>query len=1048
MKKVMIGILILIPVLIVLVVAMVSSIVSLQAWIAVDDIELTYKGGKIDAETLSYSFDEVANKTLNIYDYVDVKVYPEKAKNYTVEWRVTGAISYTDGKYQQDYNNYKTDLAKLRGELENEFSQNGSFEDADRQSAYEAVKSRYPDTSKMLDAMAKILIPEVKPALAFVDKDGNVVQSNTTGDFIVCSYCHGTIEVVVENVSKTILISVGGDNVKSANIGNLQGDDSNTLNVGESKRITASYTPIDSIVNYTIWHALDEDIATIDQNGVITAKKAGTARFTMDASVHSTDKSDNVQYVTSNVYTIQIVADGASSVFGSKLMSHKRSYSLAELGIADDYDSIDGATVKDNILTLDEGVSRVVVNTKRGKFTLDVCDDKDIAIKNADFYCSENGYVLAVGENTLKLGAVWASAFKSGNPSVVWASDNEDVASVSQSGEVLAKSDGIVTISVTSEQGTSASITLNVRNKISYLQLRTSDEALAVGLARETVFASFRYVNEDISQGAETDTNWTYITILGEPKRTGDMTLDEYNELLATFYDAYNIEIIGGGEYAHFDDVVKNKLIFNPEALEGKGKQPIRVKVSAKYPKYEGMTKFTTAEVTINAIYGVSVYNVAQIEHAAMYQREYVDFNEFWAMMGAIEAGGTYETKTGNLQPSKVIFSHTNEITGDKYIIRADGTSLRTYAIVMMANCDYTQTDRATIGESDERLNFFGDVYGNNKMICARTGQNDDELMRVSWSGVTVSNVILRANTIEGDGNIDPEDTKAFTGFVGVVGSHHDWERFRISDITFEYCIIENARQGIGSRNADITYNGCVMRNFLQCGMYVPLQMNWRDEDSAYNPLYTHLTFNNFTCSNMIGSIMSATYERFTIIEQKLNREKVNRFVPNGTSEENGAYFTEHFASKGINLEVTQTGFFKAYNWQNVNNARLIETGSKYDEMVASIAGGIILQNPTFADYRYFDSNNQCYFHLAFLVSGISLDKGITDEPTYANMNFESPEIGGVRLGDIDENGDEYGGSLVATLFSTMYIYGYKNTAEITPFSKLVIDADFIQKLH
>ena len=1039
----MIGILILIPVLIVLIVAMVSSIVSLQAWIAVDDVELTYKGGKVEAEMLTYSFDEVSNKTLNIYDYVDVKVYPEKAKNYTIEWRVTGNISYTDSKYQQDYENYKSDLAKLRDELETEFSQNGSFEDEDRQSAYEAVKTKYSDTSKMLDAMTKILIPEVKPALAFVDKDGNVVQSNTTGDFIVCSYCHGTIEVVVENVSKTLSISVGGDNVKSVTIGNLQGDNSDTLNVGESKRITASYTPVDSIVNYTVWHALDEDIATIDQNGVITAKKAGTARFTMDASVHSTDGTGSVQYVTSNVYTIEVKAEGASSVFGSKVISHKRSYSLAELGIADDYDSIEGATVEVGVLKVNDGVSRVVVNTERGKFTLDVCEENEIAVKNADFYCLDNGYVLAVGEHTLKLQAIWASAFKSGEPSVVWTSDNEDVASVSQSGEVLAKSNGNVTITVTSAEGTSASILLKVRNKISYVQLRTSNESLAVGLARETVFASYKYVNEDLSKGAQTETNSTLIAVLGEPKRTSDMTEDEYKELLATFYESYVFEIVSGGEYAHFDDVVKNKLVFNPDALEGKGKQPIRVRVSAKYPKYEGMTKFTTEEVTINAIYGVSVYNVAQIEHAAMYQREYVDFNEFWAMMAAIEAGGTYETKTGNLQPSKVIFSHTNEITGDKYIIRADGTSLRTYAIVMMANCDYAQTDREKIGGPNERLNFFGDVYGNNKMICARTGQNNDNLMRVSWSGVTISNVILRANTIEGDGNIDPEDTKAFTGFVGVVGSHHDWGRFRISDITFEYCIIENARQGIGSRNADITYNGCVMRNFLQCGMYVPMQMNWKDDDSAYNPLYTHLTFNNFTCSNMIGSIMSATYERFTITDQK-----VNRFVPSGTREENGAYFTEHFASKGINLEVNQTGFFKAYNWQNVNNANIIDTGNdKYNQLIGSLAGGIISQNPTFKDYRYIDSNNECYFHIAFLVSGISLDKGITDEPTYANMNFESSEIGGVRLGDIDDSGDD-GGGIVGGLLSTMYIYGYRNTAEITPFSKLVIDADFIQKLH
>ena len=43
MKKVMIGILILIPIIILLVVAMVSTIVSAQAHIAVENIELKYK---------------------------------------------------------------------------------------------------------------------------------------------------------------------------------------------------------------------------------------------------------------------------------------------------------------------------------------------------------------------------------------------------------------------------------------------------------------------------------------------------------------------------------------------------------------------------------------------------------------------------------------------------------------------------------------------------------------------------------------------------------------------------------------------------------------------------------------------------------------------------------------------------------------------------------------------------------------------------------------------------------------------------------------------
>lgn len=57
MKKVMIGILILIPIIILFVVAMVSSIVSTGAWIAVEDLQLYYKDTETVAESLSLSLE-------------------------------------------------------------------------------------------------------------------------------------------------------------------------------------------------------------------------------------------------------------------------------------------------------------------------------------------------------------------------------------------------------------------------------------------------------------------------------------------------------------------------------------------------------------------------------------------------------------------------------------------------------------------------------------------------------------------------------------------------------------------------------------------------------------------------------------------------------------------------------------------------------------------------------------------------------------------------------------------------------------------------------
>lgn len=111
MKKVMVGILILIPILILFIVAMVSNIISMQAWISVEDIQLTEKWSERTAENISLSLDGIQGKTISIYDYVNVKVLPEKANKYTIEWKIDGNVTYTDEEYQE---NTKPTCAKSR----------------------------------------------------------------------------------------------------------------------------------------------------------------------------------------------------------------------------------------------------------------------------------------------------------------------------------------------------------------------------------------------------------------------------------------------------------------------------------------------------------------------------------------------------------------------------------------------------------------------------------------------------------------------------------------------------------------------------------------------------------------------------------------------------------------------------------------------------------------------------------------------------------------------------------------------------------------------
>ena len=598
----MIGILILIPIIVLVVVALVSVIVSVNAHIAVEDLQLRYKDSDKTIYTLQIPFDEVAN--INIYNYVDAKVYPEKATNKTVEWQIVGDVSYTDENYEASRNAYLANLSSLKAELENELA-NGSFSTPARQNAYNVVKSKYyKDSSLIISEMADILLEKVYPAAAFVDENGKEIESNTTGKMLVSSYCKFTVRAQAETVSRIITVSVMGYDVERVTLGVSEEEDA-TLGVGESMRLLATYTPIDSIVNTTIWSSSDESVISVDQNGVVTALKEGRATISLLASVYSSEKKDELDFVEGTI-DLTVEQKGASSIFGEKVVTSRTSLTFAELGVVkEEIASVEGGLLTEDGITVNADIAQITTKDGR-RLTLTKCAQSDIAIRNTRFYSSESGYVLAVGENVLDLDLVWADMLQDGHPqNAVWTSSDSSVATVGENGEVRGVSRGIVTITAT-VGAKSVSVTINVQNKLSQIQLRTSNASLAIGIARETVFASEKYVNVGVNN--DKVANSTLITVQGQPEGATAAQL-------AAFYSAYVFEIVEGKEFASLDTVVRNKVVFT-NAMEGLGKRQIVVKVSAKYPKYEGMTRFTTETVTLNVVYGVAVNNIDELIQA------------------------------------------------------------------------------------------------------------------------------------------------------------------------------------------------------------------------------------------------------------------------------------------------------------------------------------------------------------------------------------------------------------------------------------------------
>lgn len=1064
MKKVMIGLLILIPIIILLVVALVTNIVSLNAHIAVEDLQLTYKGTQNVAYFISIPINEGA---VNLYDFIDVNVYPNKATNKTVEWQIAGDIEYTDEDYEKDYSAYAKKMRKLKDDLSEKFDDGIRFVGKERE-AFEAVCREYyynvSEKDAIIDAMADLLYEEEKlsPAAVFVDDNGKEVVSNTSGVMNIGSYCNFTIRAVAENVSKTMSISIVGYDVEQVVVSVPEGND-NTLEVGESVRLLASYTPIQSIVNETIWSSSDEDVLSVDSNGVVTAKRASSnpVIITLKASVYSSENSQNKEYVEGQI-EIQPIASGASSIYGKKNVvtsESRKTLSLKEIGLVkDEITNVANGTLENDIIIVTKYPVTLTLTSGR-QFSLESCRNGSIAIANSVFFERGNGYVLSVGENSLKLTAVWEDMLEDGYPQgIVWTSSDESIATVDENGHIVGLSDGVVTIRAERKDEQNgdvfgAEIEINVRRKISSIQLRTSNESLAIGLARETVFASEKYVNVSLNNAKTA--NSTKIVVQGEP--------DNANESdLASFYASFVFEIVEGKEFAHMDEETLNQVVFDSSKLEGKGKQKVVVRVSAKYPKYESVTKFVTKEVTLTVVYGVAVNNMDELRVASGDQQAYVQSEGNLVVRS--DEDRTYWAKEG---------------VDEFYKVYRSNYSLRNYAIVLTDNCMYEER----LDEDGKPITWtswwdivvvYGNVYGNNKKIYAKLGTmyDDGYILRIGWGGLTISNLILRANEI-GMEDLDINNVSEFQSNVCEINARDGrWFEDEGNHITLEYSIIENGNKGINLYNTDITFKGCIIRNMTECGIYAPYRMNYTTNGEVdantgkqiVYPSYSHINLHNVICSNTIGSMMSVVYESVTmksstayrfVGETKYIGDDEEKLAQNTLLElENEKFFVDNFYNNGINMVVNQTGFLRAYNWMDVNDSGRIHVGNTLmDSILGTMFGQIINGDPqTFEKYLYTaegdNGNEQQFLHFAFLVSS---GKGILDAPTYLQLHIQDEDYNCFNIQDVNfENVDLGSFNFAKNMLSTMSlkIYGYSKEAEITPFSTYQLNSGLIQELH
>lgn len=936
MKKVMLGVLVVIPIIIMLIVGLVTSFVSTQAYIGVESVSM-------DRDTVQIFWSDVEEDAngryiVNLNDYINVTVLPERATNKTVEWQIQGDIEVTTSG-----------------------------------------------------------VPGVE--LVEASDDGyTAVDTNTTGLLEITGYCTFRVSVNAEGYLDTCLVEVTDSDVQSIT---LSGE--NELFTGDKTMLSSAYNPVGSMVTEGRWESDNPSVATVDANGVVTAVGEGSAVIYMYATQNGTGEE-----VRSEGFTVTVKA--GASLFGSTVYTAERSVDLAAAGVADAA-AATGGVIEDGVLVIDDGASSATVSSPAGDVTFVVCGADDFVIANADFFAydpdSEDTYTLGIGEIPLDLDAEWLADIGAQDeaPSATWSSSDESVATVDENGVVTAVSKGEVTITAT-VAGVSKEIRLFAVEKISIFRLQLDESSLAVGLARETVFASYRFdpthelTQDDYDRGTE-----FYVDNVLEIALSLPVAPEEADDR-AEFYDAFIFET-DKPEFASFEG---NVLVFNAEAISER--TDITISVSARYPRNPSLAAQT---LTITVIPAVEVNDVNEFFVAARSTQTFTKL---------------FDGLSHRYDPNTPAFDGDIVLGSDiAYCDMETGEPLLTALDVTAEKYQYNNYE----------AQICCSLYGNSHRIYASrsfmTAYNC-ALVIVREEGAVVSNVTISPNNDVGDEIQAASDAQGIKGYAiqfRTVSYDDEYVNDNLTACRLEYSIIQNAGTGIGLHGVDCTIDGCIVRNMGGTGIYVPTNME--NEESAHaengdgiegDVKYSILRTHNLVMSNLIGTGMSFHYVDFSNNPYKKQ-------------------YADQKAAAGQVSTLIQTGFLDIYNWQYTEALNLIDKDSIDGTAAALIEPAMALlktalENPKFA-YLIKDYDGTSYVHFGFVSTGLS-------EKSYLNPSFEDERF--VELStDMFKDIGGLGGTILGMLPNPIRVWCYTaEESDIVPGATYTVNTRFIDRLH
>mgnify|MGYP000801123145 FL=1 len=879
MKKVLIGVLILIPIIIVASVLLTTNIISKNSYLPVDRVEL-------NENNIEFSLDNG-----NTIDTLKATVYPRLAKNHNLTWSIEEQHSDIPFVYAKD--------------------------------------DPCQDCADLSDKELKEHIDTNHIDIATIDNNG-VVTVYGYGSFIVKvtteegnKFATCSVKVVGDKVTKIELMPYGSSS-------KLSEKDVISLDTGERLLVNPIFTPGGARDKTVTWKSADERIVEVDKNGILSAKGAGET--TISVSSNDTGIGTSVKVKVNNG-----VFKGESYCYTAYTTVNVKNYMNVS-----DFTSVTvagGTLSSDGTLNFDENatVATVTVNGKTfSAIKVDALSDDDIVFKNYDILLqklyNKNGdeveYIVKRGL-PIYLEVVYRNPEKSGVPEVDFSSNDiapgSPIVNIEQFDQSGKESNvGNVAMIEPNKEGnvkilakdrttnkTCSTVELKVVTPVFAINLALNATDAKRGVAAETVFGN-KIFNADCTETSP----YSFYMDFNYPK---DVDFENFefstsDESIAKFSDEK-------GSY--------NKLVLNDKMPdEKKGlKNKVIITIKAKYPMYDNMP--VVATYVLNVIDGYTVSNETQLKKALHEKKE------------------------------SVAIYVKDSTAGGKLEIRADNN---------------TDASKITMQEGTS-------MYGNGFIVCFNEQdmidrKNDyfNELLKIETSNVHIENAILRMGYNDPEaknGLLQWEKSRRCVRILHEIENYDDETKNNetINNISFKYCIFENAKTVMEIAGADVNIEGCIFRNSSANSLFIPMSGN----TSTYGRLPANVTLKNtvFTHSALMPIFVQTDFER-----DKNRKDESGNIIgyPEGSTWEDmkKTGYKDHF----INVE----GFLDIYNWINIEDfsstsGLIPSTGIESVDAIVGTSGAQIIANellqPEYSGVRH-TFNGQEYVHLGIAVLGMT----------------------------------------------------------------------------